>query len=114
MALINDLIFISGEFEKLDLPRDKRYLYKYYKTPLQKAFLKYVFLFRSYENFINHTGFHCREKWMKVLFDKLIFLENLHKECKQNMDMKTLAKIETGKFKFSKKDQISFDPKEED
>ena len=99
MAHTNDLAFISGEFQIIEFPKDKRYLLKYYKTPLQKAFLRYIFVFGDYKNFVDHTGQWCRHKWMKELFDRISFLQEIHKEAKKNIDLKTLAKIEMGKYK---------------
>ena len=99
MALIRDLSFIAREFETLELPKEKRYLLKYFDTVLQEAFLKYVFVFGDYENFVDHTGFVCRPHWLKNLYIKLNILEALHKKARADMDMKTLAKIETGRYK---------------
>lgn len=99
MALTRDLSFISREFETIELPKEKKYLLKYFKTVLQVAFLKYVFVFGDYDNFVDHTGFSCRLRWLDSLYDKLKRLEASHKEARANMDMTLLALIESGKFK---------------
>ena len=101
MAYENDLNFISGEFEKFQIPKEKRYLLKYFKTKVQLAFLKYFLVFGDYKNFIDHTGHWCRPKWLKALHERLISIEAMHKEAKANMDLTFLAKIETGKLKFT-------------
>lgn len=99
MALTRDLSFISREFETIELPKEKKYLLKYFNTVLQEAFLKYVFVFGDYDNFVDHTGFSCRPRWLKNLYNKLRHIESLHKEARANMDMTTLALIESGKHK---------------
>jgi len=99
LASARDLSFISREFETVELPKEKRYLLKYFDTVLQEAFLKYVFVFGDYENFVDHTGLPCRPQWLKSLYNKLKRLEALHKKARADMDMTTLAIIETGKYK---------------
>jgi hypothetical protein len=99
LAHTHDLKFISKQFEYFELPKEKKYLLKYFDTVLQETFLKYVFVFGDYKNFTDHTGFYIRPRWQKVLYNKLIRLEAAQKEARKNMDMQLLAKIETGKFK---------------
>lgn len=94
-----DLAFISRRFDTVELPREKAYLYKYFKTKVQEAFLKYVYVFGEYSNFSDHTGISCTPRWLKKLHDRLVKLETLHREAKQGFDLETLAKIETGKYK---------------
>lgn len=94
-----DLLFLSRQFESLDLPKEKRYLLRYFDTPLQTAFLKYVLVFGDYANFVDHTGLVCQPRWMASLYNKLTQLEALHREARANMDMTLLATIESGKYK---------------
>jgi hypothetical protein len=106
-----DLAFISWQFETIELPRDKAYLYKYFKTKIQEAFLKYIHVFGDFVHFSDHTGMHCSLRWLKMLHARMVCLEELHRRAKQGIDhfgghdyesaMKTLAKIEKGKFKWN-------------
>jgi hypothetical protein len=97
--LNRDLVFLSRQFETIELPREKAYLYKYFKTKLQDAFLKYFFAFGDYTHFTAHTGLRSEYYWLKNLHCRLVQLEELHRTAKQNADLTTLAKIESGKYK---------------
>lgn len=102
MACDRDLYFISGDFESYQIPKDKRYLLKYFKTKVQTAFVKYYMIFGNYENFIDHTGYWCRDKYLKALHERLNSIQEIHKDAKSSMDLNLLTKIESGKFKFTK------------
>ena len=99
MVSEKDLIFISGSFEDFEIPKDKNYLFKYFRKEIQQRFVRYFFAFNSFENFVDHTGFYCQRRWLKILYNKLLKLEALHKTAKSNMDFQTLLKIESGKYK---------------
>lgn len=94
-----DLIFLARQWETVELPKDKKYLLKYFDTPLQMTFLKYVYVFENYSNFVDHTGFPCTTRWLAVLYNRLQTLQSLHRAARANMDMTALAKIESGKYK---------------
>ena len=99
MAELRDLYFLGQSWEEFDVPKEKKYLLKYFDTPLQEAFLKYFFMFGEYSNFCDHTGIPCRDRWLNTLFERLQAYEQIHKQAKSNMDMTLLAKIEAGKYK---------------
>lgn len=102
MAHTRDMSFISREFETYELPKEKKYLLKYFSTVLQEAFLKYVFVFGDYANFVDHTGLACQPRWQKSLYNKIKQLEAAHKEARSSFTeegMSLLAKIESGKYK---------------
>ena len=92
-----DLIFISGNFN-IDLPKEKKYLLKYFDTPIQEAWLLYLNSFGDAKNFVDHTGVYCAPTYFYNLNQKLIKIEEKHKEAKSSVDLTTLAKIESGKF----------------
>lgn len=102
MAQHRDLIFLARQFETVELPKEKKYLLRYFDTPLQTAFLKYVHVFGDYDNFVDHTGLACRLFWLQFLYNRLQGLEAAHKEARANMDMTALAHIESGKYKCGK------------
>lgn len=101
MANSRDLDFIGRRFETYQLPKEKKYLQKYFKTPLQKAFIKYFFVFGDFENFTNHTGIVCQKRSLCQLQERLNILESAHKKFRTSMDLEQLAKLESGKFKIS-------------
>lgn len=97
-----DLLLLARQFESYQLPKEKKYLLKYFDSPVQQAFLKYFLIFHEYKNFTDHTGIAVQPHWLKNLCEKLHILEKAHKEAKQNLDMAGVLQIEKGKFKFNK------------
>lgn len=102
MVSKRDLDFLSREFENSEIPKDKKYLLKYFRKDIQQSFLKYFFIFGDFENFVDHTGIYCQKRWLSILHQKLIDLEAIHSTAKKNIDLDLLKKIESGKFKFNK------------
>ena len=96
----SELDFISGKFFDVMLPREWRYLEKYFQSDVQRQFLKYYYVFRNSKNFVDHTGFHCTRRWLRLLRRKIEILMKEHAEAKANFDLEKLALIESGKFKF--------------
>jgi len=97
--LTDDLNFISRKFSTYQPPKDKLYLLKYFKTPIQREFLGYFFVFGNYEHFVDHTGFYCQQRWLRLLYRKLQKLTDMRAEAKASIDLELLAKIESGKVK---------------
>ena len=95
----NELAFISGKYLEEDLPKEQSYLLKYFRSETQVAFLKYYLMFEGYVRFVEHTGYSASWKWMELLKQKLQVLQAAHKKAKDEMDLETLATIETGKYK---------------
>ena len=98
MAQNRDLLLLAKKWEVIELPKEKKYLLKYFKTPLQTAFLKYVYVFGECVNFVDHTGNQCCARWLQTLYNRMQTLESLHRDAKVNMDMTLLAHIESGKY----------------
>ena len=98
MSLNRDLLLLARQFESYQLPKEKKYLLKYFDSPVQQAFLKYFLIFHEYKNFTDHTGIAVQPHWLKNLCEKLHILEKAHKEAKQNLDMAGVLQIEKGKF----------------
>jgi len=99
LAQSRDLSFLARKWETVELPKEKRYLLRYFDTPIQTAFLKYVHIFDDYSNFVDHTGLPCSSRWLVILYNRLQILQTLHREARANMDMTALAHIESGKYK---------------
>lgn len=99
MACKRDLDFLARRFETVELPKERKYLYNYFRTEVQRAFLKYMHVFGDYTNFVNHTGYACQDRWLATLHEKMQKIETAHKEARLNMDMALLVVIERGKYK---------------
>lgn len=94
----NDLGLIGGEFFELTLPKEKRYLWKYFSTDIQKHFLRYFFTFDSYLHFSEHTGYKSTLRYAKKMKRMLVALEKAHHEAKSSADFEKLALIESGRY----------------
>ncbi len=105
-----DLVFISRRFDSVELPREKAYLYKYFRTKVQEAFLKYAHVFGDCTHFSDHTGHYCSPRWLKTLYTRMTRLESAHREAKKCVGLgeddetrqaalEKLALIERGKYK---------------
>ena len=98
-----DLYFISQEFVDLNIPKSKRYLLKYFKTDTQKAFLKYYMVFKSWKNFVDHTGYYCGTRYLRQQEEKYHALIKAYQEASSVMDeehMQKLQLISEGKYKW--------------
>ena len=98
-----DLDFISGKFFDFDVPKNKRYLLKYFKSDLQAAFLRYFLVFGTSKNFIDHTGYYCN-KWLVPKLEKRYWtLVEAYRAAKDDFTeegLELLAAIEAGKYRY--------------
>lgn len=94
-----NLALLARSYETLEIPREKSYLYKYFKTPVQELFVRYMHVFGEWTHFMPHTGYRCEDRWLKILHTRLVNLELLHAQAKKEMDFELLKVIETGKYK---------------
>jgi hypothetical protein len=94
-----DCIFLGMTFLNEDIPKDKVFLFKYFKKDIQETFLRYIIFFGDYKNFIDHTGLMCEEKWLKKLYKKYIDLIYAHYILKKQADIEKLSTINSGKLK---------------
>lgn len=104
---MKDLQFISGEFLDYDLPKELKYLGKYFKTRLQRVFLRFYLTFGNLKNFTDHTGFRCSERVLFNLKNKCDKLVNAYHSAKiaglSEESLEAIHKLESGKFVCSKK-----------
>ncbi len=105
--LISELILITGKFKE-DLPKEKQYLQKYFKTEIQLQFVKYYLLFKTdvitkdyTQQFIAHTGFDVATRFLIKLKLKLDELIEQREMAKNDFDFEKVALIESGKYKCS-------------
>lgn len=98
-----ELLFICGRFDDLDIPKEKKWLWKYFTEPLQRQFVTYYLTFNNRRQFTDHTGFAASKRWTKALKAKLLKLLQFHATAKINFDFETLGRIERGEIKFRSK-----------
>jgi hypothetical protein len=100
---MRDLDFISAKFIDLDIPKERRFLLKYFRGELHKSFLKYYMVFGTHKNFSDHTGYYCVEGLRYRMEDRYIKLNKLYDDCRREMteeSLKTLQILESGKYRF--------------
>lgn len=103
--LEDDLKLIAANFFDLEIPKEKRYLLKYFVGKLQVTFLRYYMIFGNYRNFCEHTGFKCSSNLKFRLEKRFLGLTQLYENCKKNLtedSIKTINLIESGKFNLTK------------
>lgn len=97
-----DTFWIGGNFLDVEIPKKYEFLTKYFTTDTQKYFLKYFWVFRSWESFVDHTGILCSERYLRkqaALFSKLlkVFDDAFGKLDTANME--TIHLLSSGKYK---------------
>lgn len=101
---MSDLGFISGEFFDYEIPKEKKFLLKYFTGDLQVAYLKYIMVFGDHKGFREHTGFNCAESLCRRLKNRYVQLTKLHDEVKKAFteeSMSILNSLESGDFKLN-------------
>jgi hypothetical protein len=96
---MKEAIFLAGLFFEYDIPREKMFLLKYFRSPLENQFVKYYLCLGEIDNFVDHTGYFCQKKWLKILKKRIDGLLIAHDKYKKEGDLDILYKIENGKFK---------------
>ena len=103
-----DLELISGNFLDANLPKQKRYLLKYFGTEVQRAFIAYYLDFgdlqqdgtkRLFLNFIDHTGHVCKLRVFQVWTKRLRDLESALRKAMDSFDVELVETIKTGKYR---------------
>jgi hypothetical protein len=99
-----DSEFLSGNFFILEVPKSRRFLLKYFKTPLQRAFLKYFLVFGSTRNFIDHTGFYCSRRLLVRMVRNFKRLVKVYDDAKFSLSeegMETIGLLEKGDLRLT-------------
>jgi hypothetical protein len=94
-----DLEIIAGETFELELPKNKKYLYKYFHTRIQKVFVRYFILFGNTRRFVDHTGFFVIPRYLRKMKNKFLKLEKAYEKARSENDIEAIALLESGKFK---------------
>ena len=95
----NDFQIMAGEFFEFVLQKNKQYLYKYFKTDVQKVFLHYFVLFGNYTRFVEHSGYFVTRRYLRRLKNKFLRLEVMYEKAKASGDIEMVSKLESGKLK---------------
>jgi hypothetical protein len=101
---MEDLKFISGKFSEVEIPKSHRFLFKYFTTDIQVAFVKYFWVFRDWSNFVDHTGFFCSERYLRKQADMFYFLLDVYEKNQGKLyeeNMIIIQKLNEGKLKIS-------------
>jgi hypothetical protein len=93
-----DLYLMSGAFLEEPLPKEKEYLYHYFRTYVQQVFAKYYYDVGSTEHFIRHTGVYACDHWLKKLRIRFEVVEKAYARAKEEGDFETLAMIKSGNY----------------
>lgn len=94
--------FIAARYFNFDLLPDTYWLLKYFRTDVQKMFLKYYMIFGSVDNFVDHTGHHCTKRFLLKLESKYRALIEARAEAASILDEQhvlKLASIEQGRWR---------------
>lgn len=94
-----DMMLISGCFFEDDIDKSNVWLLKYFKSDIQRRFLKYYFTFDGYYYFRRHTGIFCSTRYLETMKKRLSYLLKLHEDAKSNFDLDLLTEVEMGKIK---------------
>jgi len=104
--MLRDLELISGRFFDYELPKEKRYLLHYFKTDLQRAFLRYYLIFGNWKCFKDHTGLSCSPRLLDRFERRYYRITEAHRQAKGVLTeeaMETLHLIETGQYRLTRK-----------
>lgn len=97
---MKEAIFLAGLFFEFDVPREKQFLFKYFRSSLEHQFVKYYLCFGEIDNFVDHTGCFCQKRWLKVLKKRIEKITNVYENFKSNFELDKLREIENGHYKF--------------
>jgi hypothetical protein len=100
-----DLELISGRFLEMEIPKEKKFLLKYFTGKVQVAFLRFYLVFGTIRNFTNHTGFHCSHTLLKRFRKRYLDITFLYEKSKKEIteeSLRVLNLIESGKLNLAK------------
>jgi hypothetical protein len=100
MITERDLRF-SSDFMHDQLPKEKRWMSRYFKTRTKRLFLKYFCAFGCSTRFCQHSGEICTKRYIKKMKRQFLNLTKKHEDARADFDLEALSRIETGKCKLN-------------
>ena len=98
---MKEAVFLAGLFFDFDIPRDKQFLLKYFRSPLENQFVRYYLCLGEIDNFVDHTGFFCQKRWLRILKKRIDNLLLAHDKYKKECNLDKLMEIEIGDYKLN-------------
>lgn len=95
----DDLDLISQRWLDENLPTDKEYYLRYFKTKPQEVFLRYYFVFRRYLYFTDHTGVFLAPRYIRQLRKKFRILDEAHERMLVEPDLEKRLELQERLFK---------------
>lgn len=96
---MKDALFLAGVFFDFEVPKERQFLFRYFRTPLEQQLIKYYLCFGEIDNFVDHTGFFCQKRWLRILKKRIDKLISVYEEYKKNFELDKLRDIESGRYK---------------
>lgn len=96
---MKDALFLAGVFFDYYIPREKQFLFKYFTSPLEQQFVKYYLCFGDIDNFVDHTGFFCQKRWLRILKKRIEKIIGVHETYKKNSELDKLRELEDGRYR---------------
>ncbi len=93
-----NLFFINSTYEKIQLPKELSFLYKYFSTKQQRAFVHYYHVMQDWKHFTEHTGVAASRYFKLKLSYKYKHFVGIYEQAKANMDLQTLSKLNARKI----------------
>jgi len=93
-----DIALVSGSFFEKGVPKNKRYLLKYFDSEVAAVFVSYFLIFRSHTHFVDHTGFRVGKRWLRKSQERIDRLENAYGKARSAGDFSAVAEIESGRY----------------
>jgi hypothetical protein len=97
---MKEALFLAGIFFDFYIPLEKKFLFKYFRSPLEQQFVRYYLCFGEFDNFVDHTGMFCQKRWLKILKKRIDKILSVHETFKKNFDLDKLREIDSGRYKF--------------
>jgi hypothetical protein len=96
---MKEAVFLAGLFFEYDIPREKQFLLRYFRSPLEKQFVRYYLCFGEIDNFVDHTGFFCQKRWLRILKKRIDKIMSVHENYKKSFELDKLREMENGRYK---------------
>jgi len=100
MVTERDLMFLS-DISKLQVPKERSWMSKYFKTKTKRMFLKYFLTFGCDTRFRQHSGEACTKRYLKKMKMQFLKIEASHATARKDLDFEMVAKIEMGRCRLN-------------